>query len=119
VFDLARAIAAGDSNNRTARFVNDDTKVTPTKLDLWWISFFATGDEKYLALILKQTRDSRPQGEQPRTNRVLVAGAAKWSFQANCRQHAAVRRFAKNAMERDEWASSKQFLQQCVGPAKN
>src|SRR5438105_1694917 len=43
---IAKDIAEGRSN--FAKYVNDDTKVDLHKLDIWWSSFFATGDTDYL-----------------------------------------------------------------------
>ena len=36
-----------------ARYVFDDSKVDAGKLDIWWASYFSTGDTGYLDKLLK------------------------------------------------------------------
>lgn len=89
----AKEIAEGKS--QLARYVIDDSKIDPTKLDVWWASFFATGDERYLGNIFQYAGLELPKGD---IARMLIVGAATWSFKANCRQHKKVLEFAKKKL---------------------
>ena len=41
--DQAKSIIARDRTSLSS-YVNDDSRVDPEKLDIWWSGFFATGD---------------------------------------------------------------------------
>lgn len=87
--DKANEILKGES--KLARYISDDAKVDPGKLDMWWAQFFATGDEIYLEKIFMYA------GEDPKEFGAgvgLVIGAASWSFKANCKLHKVVKKFA-------------------------
>ena len=56
---------------------------SPGDLDFLWAAFSATGNEQYLDTLV-DAADSRDAG---------IAGAAKWSLNANYRQHNAVRKY--------------------------
>ncbi len=45
---LAREISAGTSD--VAKFVSDDRVVDTSKLDIWWVSSFATGESRIVPL---------------------------------------------------------------------
>ncbi len=77
--------------SKLAKFINDDSAVSPAKLDIWWASYFATGDDQYLHKILLYAGEEMPKGD---TSKLLVTGAATWSFKSNCKQHKSVRDFA-------------------------
>jgi hypothetical protein len=106
----AAEILAGTS--LFAKFVSDDTQINPTKLDIWWSSFFATGDERYLEYIYRYAGQEMPKGDIERT---LVIGAASWSFKSNCIQHKKVLEFARKKLALNA-ASEKQmqFLRDCI-----
>jgi hypothetical protein len=89
----AKEIVEGKS--RLAKYVIDDSQVDPTKLDVWWASFFATGDELFLEKIFQHAGLELPKGD---IGRMLVVGAATWSFKANCRQHKKVLEFARRKL---------------------
>lgn len=74
-----------------AKFLNNDEEVTPAKLDFWWASYFATGEEQYLLKILKFAGEEMPKGD---IAKLLVISAATWSFKSNCKQHKTIRDFA-------------------------
>jgi hypothetical protein len=99
-----------------AKFVSDDTQINPAKLDIWWSSFFATGDERYLENIFRYAGLELPKGN---LDRMQVIGAATWSFKANCRQHIKVLEFAKKKLA-SQLASERQakFLRDCVAGAE-
>ncbi|MCX4187826.1 hypothetical protein [Methylophaga sp. OBS4] len=92
--DGARSIAARDKSE-FSRFVWNDAQISPTRLDIWWTSFFATGDTGYLDKIIDQVGDLDAQSGAAN---ILVMGAANWSFESNCRQHQAVLDYAKNVL---------------------
>jgi len=94
--DAARSIAANDGSE-IARFVHDDSQVTPDKLDIWWISYFATGETDYLDKILAQVGDVKSQSG---VTHILVVGAANWSVASNCEQHPAVLGYVRSVLER-------------------
>ena len=83
----------------------------PSKLDIWWSSFFATGDDVYLQKIMLYAGLDR-NGKQ--INDLLVIGAATWSFKANCRQHIAVKSFAERCLGDSKYADRKAFLESCL-----
>ena len=89
----AEEIMKGKS--RLAKYVNDDAQIDPTKLDIWWASFFATGDERFLEKIFQYAGLEFSNGDG---RRMLVIGAATWSFKANCRQHKKVLEFARQKL---------------------
>jgi hypothetical protein len=108
--DVAREIAtAGDSE--LARYVEDDSLVDPTKLDVWWVSFFATGDTKYLDNLLARVGDLDSESG---TENLLIMGAANWSVTANCRQHEAVLEHANKVLESDPPRANHAFIHQVV-----
>ncbi|MCH2205869.1 MAG: hypothetical protein MK132_08365 [Lentisphaerales bacterium] len=87
--EKAKEVLKGES--KLAKYINDDGKVDPGKLDMWWAQFFATGDEIYLEKIFMFAGQD-PKEFEARMS--LVIGAASWSFKANCKQHKAVKAFA-------------------------
>ncbi|MFC0168619.1 hypothetical protein ACFFKC_11055 [Pseudoduganella danionis] len=90
-----RAKEIVDGQSRLAKYVADDTQVNAAKLDIWWASFFATGDEVYLANILQYAGLELPKAD---VERMLIIQAASWSFKANCRQHPKVLAFARQRL---------------------
>lgn len=106
---LAEEIRTGIS--QTAKYVRDDSNVDVSKLDIWWADFFATGDEKYLARILRQAKNPRP-GE--RAADFMMPAMAAWSFKSNCRQHNAVLAFARSCLRSNVFPEKEEFLHECV-----
>jgi hypothetical protein len=106
--DRAQEILAGESD--LAKFIADDTQVNPAKLDVWWVSYFATGEEHYLDRLYHYAGMPLPEKG---VEKILIVGAAKWSFKSNCQRHPAIQAFAKrqlgqaNAVQRD-------YLQECL-----
>jgi hypothetical protein len=113
VSGVAKEIVQGNSN--FAKYVNDDTKVDLHKLDIWWSSFFATGDNAYLKKILERAKMPQP-GE--RAADFMMPAMAAWSFKSNCKQHKAVATFAKNCLENSLFPTKKEFLKECVAFAR-
>ena len=108
--DRAREILEGKS--RFAMYVGDDSQVDPTKLDIWWASFFATGDGEYLDKILEYAGLDLPESD---VASILVIGAATWSFKSNCRQHQRVLEYAKSRLRRGGLPESQmRFLRECI-----
>jgi hypothetical protein len=106
---LAKELQVGKS--RTAKYVRDDSVVDVAKLDVWWADFFATGDEKYLAKILRHAKHPQP-GE--RAADFMMPAVAAWSFKSNCQQHKGVLAFARNCFQSNAFPDKKEFLQECV-----
>lgn len=110
----ATEILAGTSP--LAKFVSDDAQVNPTKLDVWWVSFFATGEERYLENIFRYVGLDLPKGNM---GAALVIGTATWSFKSNCRQHKKVLEFAKQKLAaKPALEQQAQFLRDCVTHAE-
>lgn len=106
----ARTILSGDS--KLAHYIADDAQVEPTKLDIWWVQFFASGDEQFLDRIFQFAGLKPPQDNM---GRATLIGAASWSFKANCRQHQKVldyarRRLMSGALEQAQLTYLKEFV---------
>ena len=107
--DVAKAIVDGKS--KLAKYVDDDSVVDPSKLDIWWVSFMATGDEKYLDKILKFAGKPMPK-DNP--NEMLVIGAASWSFKSNCCQHKKILEYTKKKLAGGKIKGEQaEFLKRC------
>jgi hypothetical protein len=106
--------------SKLAKFINDDSIVNPTKLDIWWVSYFATGDEKYLYKILLYAGEELPEQKKENVSKLLIIGAATWSFKSNAKQHKSVRNFALK-MSKDNSLSMKkrEYLLEVVEFADN
>jgi len=92
VFFKKQALEILQGKSKLAKFINDDNDVNPTKLDIWWASYFATGDKEYLHKILLYAGEELPGKDN--ISKLLIIGAATWSFKSNCKQHKSVRDFA-------------------------
>ncbi len=90
---IAKEILA--RKTRLAKYIWDDSRVDPGKLDVWWVSYFATGDTSYLEKIFRYAGFPLPKHD---AQRMLVIGAASWSFKSNCKQHKSVLEFAKRKL---------------------
>jgi len=110
----AKEILGGQSE--LATYIADDSKVDPTKLDVWWTSFFGTGDDRYLENIFRYTGLEFPKGD---ISGMLVIGAATWSFKSNCQQHKRVLEFAKQKLSSPGIPESQiTFLKECISSAQ-
>lgn len=112
--EAARGILAGDTS--LAKFVADDRQVDPFKLDVWWVSFFSTGDTQYLKKILIYAGEPLPEHDM---NRMLIVGSAQWSFRSNCQQHKAVMDFAKAELDAATSPEKRKFLESCITARKD
>lgn len=102
--------------SKLSQFVYDDSQVNPMKLDIWWVSFFATGEEQYLNNILQYAGEKAAKGD---TGKLLVFSAATWSFKSNCNQHEKVREFAQKIITEGKFSPSKQaLLNECVNTSE-
>jgi hypothetical protein len=99
-----------DNWGNLQRYLNDVSSVDPGKLDIWWTSFFMTGNEKYLQYIL----DVAVTEEKTKEGLNLAVSAAQWSFKANCGQHTAVLRFARKV----NFVLRNKYLDECIDGAK-
>jgi hypothetical protein len=114
-----RAKEIAEGNSQLAKYINDDSQVDPTKLDIWWASFFATGEERYLGNIFKYAGLDLPERD---IGRMLIVGAATWSFKSNCRQHKKVLEFAKKKLNSPTLPGAQaKFVKECIefAEAKN
>ncbi len=94
--DTAKSIAANDGSEISS-YVHDDSRVDPGKLDIWWISYFATRDTHYLDGILAQVADEKSETS---VSRKLVVYSANWSVASNCEQHPEVLVYVRSVLER-------------------
>lgn len=106
----ANEIVKGASD--LAKYVEDDTQIDPGKLDIWWCSYFATGETKYLDKLLVYAGEELPEGD---INKIMIVGAATWSFKSNCNQHESIKRYTLAQIENPEYAHKKSFLKECAG----
>ena len=104
--------------SKLANFINDDSAVNPTKLDIWWASYFATGDDQYLHKILQFAGEEMPtKGD---VTKLLVIGAATWSFKSNCKQHTSVRDFAVKTSKNNSLSPKKRaYLREVIAFSDN
>ena len=107
--EMAQQILEG--NTDLAKYVEDDDWVDPAKLDVWWISYFATGDEKYLDKLLKYAGEELPENDM---DQMMVIGAATWSFKSNCEQNDSVRAYAKKCLNEPKYEHKKAYLKECA-----
>ena len=108
--EQALSVADRDGSD-LSRYVWDDTQIDPGKLDVWWTSFFATGDTMYLDKLINQVGDLEAQSG---TENIMVMGAANWSVSANCRQHPAVLKYAKSVLRHDPPVPNRETLEEIV-----
>ncbi len=115
-------------NSPMAQFIADDKIISPTKLDMWWASFFATGESQYVrkvfnqAIKLKATKQVI-DAKQKKTRREMIMFAtlmsAEWSFKSNCQQHAKIRKFSQHwQKENDLTTEARALLDYCVSVKK-
>ncbi|MEJ2143412.1 MAG: hypothetical protein P8Y24_13890 [Gammaproteobacteria bacterium] len=110
----AKEILSGKTD--LSKFINDDSKANPAKLDVWWASFSATGETKYLENIYKFASVELPKSG---AREIMTVGAAKWSFKSNCRQHERVAKFAKSKLKAlDKDNKETEFLKECIKQAE-
>ncbi|NDV61962.1 hypothetical protein G0Q06_05820 [Puniceicoccales bacterium CK1056] len=105
--ETAREILLGESDK--ARFVSDDDIVDVFKLDVWWASFFATGEDVYLTKILDYA-----VGRQWTDEMAEVMGKAQRSFKSRCKWHKLVRNFAEQALGDPAYEDGKRYLRECL-----
>lgn len=108
--DLADQIL--DSESDLYRYVNDDAQVNAEKLDVWWSSFFGTGEVIYLDKIFKYAGEEMPKGD---INKLMVIGAATWSFKANTKQHTRVKEYVRIKLKEGNLSPKKiKYLKECI-----
>jgi len=113
----ARANEILEGRSPFARYIFDDSMVDPTKLDVWWASFFATGDDLFLEKVFQYAGWELPEHD---IGGMMIIGAATWSFKANCRQHQRVLEFAKRTLQSPAVADrQKAFLRECIAYAES
>lgn len=79
-------------------------ELSPAVLDMLWISFCVTGEEKYVERIISALPGLR-RGHHD-ANKLLTAGAAQWSLISNARQHKKVMEICLAERNRHpEWQS--------------
>jgi hypothetical protein len=96
--DGAYAVTASeilDGRTAVAKYVADDKAVDAAKLDIWWASYFATGETVYLEKIAAQAKASPGDDRM----RVAVVAAARWSLASNCRMHPSIAAYLKSRGE--------------------
>ena len=78
--------------NDTISYIQELNVTDPGELDAIWAAYFATGDEQYLDRLVNAA-DSR---------NTCVAGAAKWSLDANYHRRKAVRQYFNQRPEKKQ-----------------
>lgn len=107
---VAKEILEGKTD--FAKFVSDDAAVDPLKLDIWWASFSATGEDRFLEKIFAHVGIAYPEDELERS---VTIKAASWSFASNCRQHEPVLAFAKRKLQSSTVSKDQaRFLEGCI-----
>lgn len=77
---------------------------SPARLDMYWASFFATGDERYIKALRAVLRWDP---NDPDVRRVLIRRAALWSLTENAKVHERVYRACQSESDDDnEFAQS-------------
>lgn len=114
VVDRARLLIADASQDEWVAAVRHPEHMSPTLLDVSWMSYFATGDAVHLdGILTAATAPTAPDTID------LTASAAQWSFQANCRQHESVLAFAKHRRAESADATQTAFLDHCIQHAED
>jgi tetratricopeptide (TPR) repeat protein len=112
--DLAMSIAGHDGSD-LSNYVNDDSLLDGSKLDIWWMGFSATGDTRYLDQLARQVM---PLTSEMKPSQAMISAAANWSFESNCRQHPAILSYAKSLLAQEPPVPNKGHLSQIVARAK-
>jgi hypothetical protein len=107
----ARAKEILEGKSSLAKYVADDDAVDPSKLDIWWVSFLSTGDDKYLSKLLRYAGETPPEGDR---ERFVIIKAASWSFKSNCAQHTVVRDFARSQIKTTRNPEKRKYLEDCI-----
>ena len=120
VFDAAKAIAADDESARLVQYLKNHGSVDQTRLDIWWYSFFATGDSQYLDRILEQTGDLFADEFRGDARAALIANG---SLMTHAAKHKAVAQYCEKALvkkalvkNQDHWRES--LLKHCLAFSK-
>lgn len=109
ILDQAREIAKGQSG--LAKYIADDKQIDPGKLDIWWCSYFATGETKYLDKLLLYAGEELPKSD---INKMMIIGAATWSFKSNCTQHKTIKQYAISCINDDKYKHKIDYLKECT-----
>jgi hypothetical protein len=117
----AREILEGKSE--FAEYINDDEQIDADKLDVWWASYYATGEKKYLEKLLRYAGEkgagsvSRKElHAMPRKDAIMLVlnDTASWSFKSNCKQHDSIKGYAAECLRMSQYEHKKTFLEDCV-----
>jgi len=81
------AVKISDQEKSAPYNVRNISAISPQILDLWWYSFFATGDDVFIKKIIDALSFLEDRDFQKR----LTGEAAKWSLTSNADQHKRVR----------------------------
>jgi hypothetical protein len=71
------------ADNHRPDYLHDEIS-SPEFLDALWVSFFATGDDRYVKRIISALPLLNAEGD---TEKILIGGAARWSLSSNASQH--------------------------------
>jgi hypothetical protein len=72
---------------------------SPSVLDMFWASFMATGEERYVIRIIS----ALPWvNERKDLNKLMIGGAARWSLTSNCTQHQKVLEICKAQINKQD-----------------
>ena len=106
-----------EGNTDTAKFILDDDEFDLLlKFDLWWASFFATGEEVYLDKIFHYA-NCPAEGEFLDDNiKKLFSTAAVWSFECNCNQHDAIKNYVSKSLKTEYYFQIKEDVRKQMKP---
>lgn len=113
--DVAHEIVE-NADNEFVRAVNSPAVDHTIKLDIWWASFFATGETRYLDNLLRYVGDPEsPQFDRSPVHRedmdrVRIAEAVNSGFRSNSRQHPAVLQYARAQAALNPPVPNREFL---------
>jgi hypothetical protein len=94
-----------------SRYVNDDSQVDERKLDVWWVSYFATGETTYLDRIMRWVGDP---GSQADAARASLVGAANLTVAHNRMDLFPVYQYVDSILKRDPPVPNAQWIRRLV-----
>lgn len=89
------------NTDSTAYLANKKTSAALN--DMNWGAYFASGDDKYLANLLRATKHS---SERKDLNLFLAGFSAEWSLSSNARQHESVLKYLLREQSRGEYRNT-------------
>jgi hypothetical protein len=111
VFDAAKEIAENNEESPLVRMLNDNEKINRMRLDTWWYSFFATGDTRYLELLLQQTGNVLSDDFKGNAKAALMSNGSFMNYAAD---HEKVAQFCRSSIDNNKGTWRESLLRTCV-----